>query len=96
MAEAGAPVSRLDLLCLALEGIEARCDAMQAGWSPHEEWREHLVTLGQPVRVGSAGDVLEGVAEDVDADGALLVRAAGGTVHRVLAGDVTLRGHRLP
>jgi BirA family biotin operon repressor/biotin-[acetyl-CoA-carboxylase] ligase len=95
MTEAGRPVSRLDLLMALLEEAEMRYDRLQEGWSPHAEWREHLATLGQPVRAGTPEEVIEGVAEDVDADGALLVRIHDGTLRRVLVGDVTLRGHRL-
>jgi len=93
-AEAGRPISRLELLLALLEGIEARCERLLSGWSPHEEWREHLATLGQFVQVSTADEVIEGVAEDVDADGALQVRTQDGTLRSVLVGDVTLRGSK--
>lgn len=95
MAEAGGTVSRVALLCRLLEGIESRYLAMQEGWSPHEEWRAHLSTLGTAVCVGTPDDLIEGNAVDVDPDGALIVESRDGTRHRVLAGDVTLRGHRI-
>jgi BirA family biotin operon repressor/biotin-[acetyl-CoA-carboxylase] ligase len=95
LVEAGRALSRLELLLALLEEAEARYDGLAKGESCHEEWRAHLATLGQPVRVGTPEDVIEGVAEDVDADGALLVREPGGALRRVLAGDVTLRGHRV-
>ena len=89
-------MSRLDLLVAALRRIEAHYLRMKAGHSPHEAWKERLATLGQWVVVSSlAGErypeAIEGLAEDVDADGALLVRASGGQLQRVVAGDVTLR-----
>ena len=92
-AALGRPVPRLPLLTAILEGIERRYDRLRAGWSPAEEWREHLLTVGRRVTV-RAGDeeTLEGVAEGVDADGALLVRDSAGVLRRILAGDVTLRG----
>jgi BirA family biotin operon repressor/biotin-[acetyl-CoA-carboxylase] ligase len=95
MAEAGTAVSRLELLCRLLEGVERHYLRMQQGWSPHEEWRAHLSTLGTAVRVGTPDEVIEGDAVDVDPDGALIVQGTDGKRHRVLAGDVTLRGHRL-
>jgi BirA family biotin operon repressor/biotin-[acetyl-CoA-carboxylase] ligase len=49
-----------------------------------QRWRELSWTLGQTVRVELGGEVIEGLAEDVAEDGALLV---GG--RRVIAGDVT-------
>lgn len=49
-------------------------------------WRHGSATLGRRVRVGE----VEGVAEDVAEDGALLVRDDGGEVRRIVAGDVQL------
>ncbi len=95
MAELGRPVLRLPLLCTLLQGVEARYVALQEGWSPVEEWRGHLATLGQPVQVGTPEEVITGVAEDVDADGALLVRTPAGALRTIVVGDVTLRGHCL-
>ncbi len=94
-AELGVPVERLPLLSVLLQAVEARYTALGRGWSPHEEWRKHLATLGQPVQVGTPEEVIVGVAEDVDADGALLVRMPKGELRTVLVGDVTLRGHRV-
>jgi len=94
-AEAGRPISRLELLLALLREIEARYERLRQGWSPHEEWRAHLVTLGQMVRVGTPEEVIEGLAEDVDADGALRVRTADGMLHSIWAGDVTLRGYHI-
>ncbi|MFP3897168.1 MAG: biotin--[acetyl-CoA-carboxylase] ligase [Anaerolineales bacterium] len=92
LQEVGHPLSRLDLLVAILERLDARYGQLLAGCSPHAAWREHLATLGQPVRVGTRNEVIEGVAEDVDADGALLVRTDHGARRRILVGDVTLRG----
>ncbi len=89
--ELGSEVARLPLLWALLQRIEHRYTALKAGHSPHGEWASRLVTLGKPVSVSGSGTVLEGVAEGVDADGALLVRAGDGRVERVLAGDVSLR-----
>jgi BirA family biotin operon repressor/biotin-[acetyl-CoA-carboxylase] ligase len=52
-----------------------------------DRWRELSSTLGRKVRITGA-DPIEGDAVDLAEDGALLVRAAGGTLVRVLAGDV--------
>jgi BirA family biotin operon repressor/biotin-[acetyl-CoA-carboxylase] ligase len=94
-ATLGRPVPRLGLLRSLLARADAHYAALCQGWSPHEAWRGHLVTIGQVVEAGTPEEVVSGVAEDVDADGALLVRTAGGALRRILAGDVTLRGYRL-
>jgi BirA family biotin operon repressor/biotin-[acetyl-CoA-carboxylase] ligase len=85
----GESVPRLPLLWALLQGVESRYLALQAGRSPHGEWAERLVTLGQAVTVALGEGVVQGIAEGVDADGALLVRSADGGLRRVLAGDVT-------
>lgn len=50
------------------------------------EWRSRSATLGRHVHVAGPEEI-DGIAEDVDESGALLVRTAEG-VRRVLAGDV--------
>ena len=87
----GAQVARLPLLQSLLQRIEQQYLALKAGWSPHRDWAARLITLGKPVTVTAFDSVLEGTAEDVDADGALLVRLADGRLDRVLAGDVSIR-----
>jgi BirA family biotin operon repressor/biotin-[acetyl-CoA-carboxylase] ligase len=53
--------------------------------------REQSATLGRNVTVESGTDRWQGVAVDLDADGALLVRGEDGAVRRVLADDVSIR-----
>ena len=54
-----------------------------------DAWRERSVTLGREVSVKTEGREIVGVAADIDAQGALLVRGRAG-LERVLAGDVAL------
>ena len=54
-----------------------------------KEWLAHAMGIGARVRVTQAeGRILLGVMETMDADGALIVRDADGTPHRILSGDV--------
>lgn len=89
--ELGREVPRLSVIRSLLVEIEEQYLTLKAGGSLYEEWRDNLVTLGQQVRVKSAENVYEGVAESVDRDGSLLLRAPDGQLTRMLAGDVTLR-----
>ncbi len=52
-------------------------------------WRERDLTRGRQVRLSGAQE-LEGVAEDVDRTGALLVRTGTG-IRRIVAGEVSVR-----
>lgn len=55
-------------------------------------WAAELVTLGRRVtaRANEDGNALEGLAEGVAADGALLLRTDDGTLRQLRAGDVSL------
>jgi BirA family biotin operon repressor/biotin-[acetyl-CoA-carboxylase] ligase len=78
------------LVCEILRGVEhavAMLPADAAGLLA--QWRRRSATLGRHVTVVGREEVA-GIAEDIDADGALLLRTAQG-VRRVLAGDVSLR-----
>lgn len=85
----GREVPRLPLLRILLESIEGRYKALQAGQLPQAEWTARLATLGQRVTISAMGTRVEGVAEGVDDDGALLVRTSDGRLEIVVAGDVT-------
>jgi len=87
----GRPVARLPLLLALLSRVDARYISLRTnGARLHEEWAARLRTTGRPVVVATGESEWTGIAEGVDEDGALLVRAPGGELRRVLAGDVTL------
>lgn len=89
---AGRSFSRIELLAAVLGELERLYDrTVKDGFTALlAEWRRESVTLGQAVDVVGSGQRFSGVAEDIDGDGALLVRTATG-VERVLAGDVSIR-----
>src|SRR5262249_10040531 len=83
-ALAGVLLRRLDALYAALStgGEQARV-ALRA------TWRARLVTLGRRITIVQQEETLTGVAEDVDANGALLLRMDDGELHTVTWGDVS-------
>ena len=91
----GASVSREALLAAMLRELERRYTAFRDDPDPARagllsDYRALCATLGRSVRVElPGGRVLSGVAEDVDADGRLLVAEAGGASPTpISAGDV--------
>ncbi|MDD2649283.1 MAG: biotin--[acetyl-CoA-carboxylase] ligase [Eubacteriales bacterium] len=54
-------------------------------------FRENCVTIGSRVNVSGAVSIT-GTAVDMDETGALIVKDDGGKAHRVMAGDVSVRG----
>ncbi|HEX7302212.1 biotin--[acetyl-CoA-carboxylase] ligase [Lentzea sp.] len=80
---------RLLVELAGLEGVWRKNggDAVESGVL--EEYLEHSATVGSRVRVELSGGVqLEGVAQRIEPDGTLTVRAADGLEHGVSAGDV--------
>ena len=55
-----------------------------------EAWRGRLVMLGRRVSVAGVNETVEGTAEAVDRQGALLIRDDAGTLRRMIAGDIAL------
>jgi len=69
--------------------ITARLLAYQPLSTAHlAAYRAHSLTLGQRVVCQSGGVSIEGLAEDIDTNGALLVRDATGLLHTVRSGEV--------
>ncbi len=53
------------------------------------EYRARLKMLGQPIRVRQHDTIIEGIVEDVDEDGALILKQGDARV-KLFAGDVTI------
>jgi BirA family biotin operon repressor/biotin-[acetyl-CoA-carboxylase] ligase len=50
-------------------------------------WKQHTTTIGRKVKVVTHSAVSEGVAVDVDEDGALLLKCADGSFKKIIYGD---------
>lgn len=91
--ETGRPVPRADALAALLNGLERYYEA-EDGEALRRAWRDRLDTLGREVDVTFAGRTEHGIAEDVDGDGALILRRTDRSLITIPAGDVTLRPPR--
>jgi len=93
--ELSQPVARASLVREILTRFESAYEDLITGRFAQvlDRWRARSVTLGHPVQVHSVigTGVLVGIAEDLDSDGALLVRTEAGVLQRVHAGEVSLR-----
>lgn len=89
--ERGRPLAREPILAATLNAFERAYDGATTP-ALLQGWRARLETLGRPVSLADqAGGVVEGVAEDVTEEGALVVRLETGERRRFLAGEVSLR-----
>jgi BirA family biotin operon repressor/biotin-[acetyl-CoA-carboxylase] ligase len=93
LQDCGVEVSREELVSRILwemerlylpdvEGVDAR-ELIRSEW---REWSEIIMSR---VRVDVGGEILEGIAEDVDQDGGLLLRVKDGSVRKLLVGVVS-------
>jgi BirA family biotin operon repressor/biotin-[acetyl-CoA-carboxylase] ligase len=88
--ELGRPVDRGIVLRECLSALRERVQAVERGDSGAviDAWRKRAApTLQRPVEWKGEGGSVRGVAEDIDADGALLVRTATGR-ERIISGEV--------
>jgi BirA family transcriptional regulator, biotin operon repressor / biotin---[acetyl-CoA-carboxylase] ligase len=92
-AALGHAVDRKALIREMLRELERGYDLLKSrgAHAALRRWREMADTLGRQVRVETPGGILEGIAQDIDETGALLVRTEGGRVRKVLAGDLRVR-----
>ncbi|MGB3945102.1 MAG: biotin--[acetyl-CoA-carboxylase] ligase, partial [Methanothrix sp.] len=86
--ELGRDVLLVELASRVLAEVE-RCsgDLTSSFYLIHLEWSQRSATLGRRVRIATRSGEFEGMAVDLDADGALLVERDGGQIERVVAGD---------
>jgi BirA family biotin operon repressor/biotin-[acetyl-CoA-carboxylase] ligase len=82
----GKEVSRIEVLKSFLDHFE---DAIKDTDFDHvvSEWKKYTETLNRHVRIVTTHDVSEGLAVDVDDDGALILKLPDGTLKRIIYGD---------
>jgi len=85
----GREISRTGLLSGFLDKFENRlknADFEKA----ISEWKQYTVTLQRQVRIVTQREVTEGLAVDVDENGALIVKLADGSLKKIIYGDCFL------
>jgi BirA family biotin operon repressor/biotin-[acetyl-CoA-carboxylase] ligase len=88
--EADRGFDRAEVAAQLLAALEARVDRFVSEPTGRlaEAWRERSHIWGRTLRVAADGAMIEGVARDLDDDGALVLETAGGARVRVIAGEV--------
>lgn len=90
--EAGESFSRPALAVAILEELDEEYARVCAGKfsSIANEWVEHCGTIGKDVSVRIGDRVIQGRAESLDDEGALVLRTEHGRLQRITGGDVTI------
>ena len=86
----GYEVSRENIFRTLLQEFDSLYFDIKNGLSPIQEWRESLSTLSKKVSVIHGGSKIEGIAQDVDNLGNLIIKTNSGNVVTLTSGDVTL------
>jgi BirA family transcriptional regulator, biotin operon repressor / biotin---[acetyl-CoA-carboxylase] ligase len=91
--ETGAEIHRADLAAAILRELDRDYDRICRSEfeALADEWEQHCGTIGRRVRIQVGSRVLQGEAEALDEDGALLLRTEHGRLERIIGGDVTLQ-----
>lgn len=89
----GRKISRAKLLAGVIERMEYYYQSsLVSGFDKLlEKWRELCCNLRKPVKIIGRKESFNGIAMDVDSDGALIVKKDNGEIVKVLSGDVSLR-----
>ena len=92
LLESGVEVDRAALATAMIEELDQDYHRVINGRFKEvaEEWQSKCSTLGCQVTVRYGDSVVNGLAEAIDEDGALLVRTDGGVIQRITGGDVSL------
>ena len=92
--EVGGAVDRSGMARSLCESLDEWYDRfLTDGVSPIvESVRQRCLTLGRAVTARSGDQEVSGLAVELNGAGALVIRDASGGLHRLFAGDVTLRG----
>jgi BirA family biotin operon repressor/biotin-[acetyl-CoA-carboxylase] ligase len=83
----GEPVDRLETLSRLVQRLDFWLANIHTPMI-FETWRARLVTLGTWVTVQTPTGIRSGMAEDVSADGGLLLRKADGALEQIRAGEI--------
>jgi len=91
----GESLNRTELTAAVLNRLEIYYDALLSGDfdSIRKKWKNYSVNIGRRITVNTVGKTVEGMAVDIDENGLLLLKGDDGEINRIVAGDVTLKGH---
>ena len=88
---AGELVDRSAFAVMLLRALDARLPQLENAFEEIvRDARQRSALLGRWIQVRAGEAIVEGIAEDLDGDGHLMLRTAGGGVSRLTAGEVTI------
>jgi BirA family biotin operon repressor/biotin-[acetyl-CoA-carboxylase] ligase len=79
-------ISRNDLLSRFLDDLESQMKQVDFDCIV-SEWKKYTITLNRRVRIVTTQETSEGIAVDVDDNGALILETSDGSLKKILYGD---------
>lgn len=94
----GSEIPRIPLLLNILKNLDTLYNLLKQNQAIRiiERWRKHSSTLSRWVKIITVDGEIEGVAEDIEDDGALRIRTAEGKIVKVYVGDVVHLREQIP
>ena len=96
LAESGCDrhITRIDIIRETLWSLEQFYRMIEEGKREViiDEWKRYSLTFGKRIRVIQGNQEYECAAEDITAEGALLIRHDDGTVERIYSAEVSIKG----
>ena len=89
--ETGRFVEREAFARSLMESLERWYVEAGNGGDVRDAWRSRVSTIGKQIVARMGSETVSGLAEDVDADGSLLLRRSDGSLVTLIAGEVTLQ-----
>jgi len=91
LIETGQKFRRAEVCCHLLHELEkGYMEFLQEGFAPfRSEWKKHNTTLGKQVTVSTGSRQIQGMALDIDYQGALLLDKGTSRPHRITFGEIT-------
>jgi BirA family biotin operon repressor/biotin-[acetyl-CoA-carboxylase] ligase len=85
----GKDISRIELLSEFIDNLERHLGPAEIDRAV-SEWKKFTITLNRQVRIVTRRETTEGLAVDVDENGALLLELADGSQKKIFSGDCFL------
>jgi BirA family biotin operon repressor/biotin-[acetyl-CoA-carboxylase] ligase len=82
----GKEIPRIEVLKAFLDHFEHTVNDTEFG-SVVAEWKKYTETLNRHVKIVTSNEVVEGLAVDVDENGALILKLADGSLKKIIYGD---------
>jgi BirA family transcriptional regulator, biotin operon repressor / biotin---[acetyl-CoA-carboxylase] ligase len=88
--ESNRAFSKIEVITALLAEIEKQYLSSKSSMSVYLRWRDYMNIIGKSIRIKSGQDIVQGIVEDVNDSGSLILRLGDGGLQEIFSGDVTV------